>query len=277
MIEPLRQYGSGPVVQLRPFFCFYGGKWRAAPRYPFPRHDTIVEPFAGAAGYATRYPLHRVTLVERDPLIAALWRYLIAVDGDEVMRIPLLAHDQTVDDLHVCEEARHLVGFWLNKGSAQPKRTPSAWMRAGKHASSFWGREIRLRVAMQVRAIKHWKLIEGSYENAPRERATYFVDPPYDGDGKHYRYSEIDYPALGAWVRDLPGFVIACENDGATWLPFKPFLKIKANESRSGGKQSAEAIYVQEDRAPSPTRCLCGALIVSRSCDACAAPHPEAA
>jgi len=41
---------------LRPFWRYYGGKWRAAPRYPAPRHDLIIEPFAGAAGYAMRYP-----------------------------------------------------------------------------------------------------------------------------------------------------------------------------------------------------------------------------
>jgi hypothetical protein len=32
---------------LRPFWRYYGGKWRAAPRYPAPRYDTIIEPFAG--------------------------------------------------------------------------------------------------------------------------------------------------------------------------------------------------------------------------------------
>jgi hypothetical protein len=36
-------------VSLRPFWRYYGGKWRAAPRYPRPTHDTIIEPFAGAA------------------------------------------------------------------------------------------------------------------------------------------------------------------------------------------------------------------------------------
>ena len=38
-----------------PFFCFYGGKWRAAPHYPRPAFTSVVEPFASAAGYATRF------------------------------------------------------------------------------------------------------------------------------------------------------------------------------------------------------------------------------
>jgi hypothetical protein len=37
-------------VNLKPFFCFYGGKWRVAPHYPAPEHTMVVEPFAGASG-----------------------------------------------------------------------------------------------------------------------------------------------------------------------------------------------------------------------------------
>ena len=36
----------GAPSTIRPFFGFYGGKWRDAPKYyPVPEHDTIVEPF----------------------------------------------------------------------------------------------------------------------------------------------------------------------------------------------------------------------------------------
>jgi site-specific DNA-adenine methylase len=43
------------VSGLRPFFPYYGSKWRAARAYPPPLHRQIVEPFAGSAGYALRY------------------------------------------------------------------------------------------------------------------------------------------------------------------------------------------------------------------------------
>jgi len=36
---------------------------------------------------------------------------------------------------------------------------------------------------------------------------------------------------------------MVCEQDGANWLPFKPFLLAKANESVNGGKISAEALW----------------------------------
>ena len=63
---------------MRPFFTYYGGKYRAAPLYPSPTHANLVEPFAGSAGYALRYYDRQVLLVDADPVIAGLWRYLIS-------------------------------------------------------------------------------------------------------------------------------------------------------------------------------------------------------
>jgi hypothetical protein len=233
---------------MRPFWTYYGGKFREAPKYPKPRFGTIIEPFAGAAGYATRYHDLNVILVEKDPTVAALWRWLIAASYDQIESLPLLSDGQSVDDLDVCQEAKHLIGFWLNKGASRPCKIPSAWMRGGTHATSFWGPEIRRRIADQVGLISHWALIEGDYSSAPDIEATWFIDPPYQGAGKHYRHGAkgIDFPALGAWCQARRGQVVVCENDGADWLPFKPYLQSKANESRSGGKVSCEAIWTND-------------------------------
>lgn len=100
----------------KPFFTYFGGKYRAAPHYPKAVFDTIVEPFAGAAGYSLRYHRRRVILVDADPIIVGLWKYLIAVSPEDVRRLPLVGDDETVDNLDVCQEARWLIGFWLNKG-----------------------------------------------------------------------------------------------------------------------------------------------------------------
>lgn len=236
---------------MKPFFCYYGGKWRAAPKYPAPTYDTIVEPFAGAAGYSTRHFDRRVLLIEKDPVIVALWRYLISVSAAEVRSIPLLAHDQTVDDLHVpCQEAKSLVGFWLSKGSAQPKRSPSTWMKAGKHDTSFWGEAIRDRIASQVERIRHWQIVEGSYQEVDdadleSTEATWYVDPPYQRQGTYYRCSAkaIDFTHLGQWCRRLRGQVMVCEQEGADWLPFQPFITIKANESKHGKGTCSEVLW----------------------------------
>ena len=203
----------------------------------------MIEPFAGAAGYSVRYPLCDVVLIEADPVIAGLWRWLIAAPASEVLDLPLEVPD-TVGALGLAPGPAALIGFWLNKGTASPCQRPSAWMRQGLHSRSFWGAEIRSRIADQVYAIRHWTVIEGDFAEAPDEEATYFVDPPYVGAGVHYRKRFDRHAELGEWCRSRRGQVIACENVGATWLPFEPFKVIKATESRTGGKRSAEAIWL---------------------------------
>jgi site-specific DNA-adenine methylase len=236
-------------MSLRPFFSFYGGKWRVAKRYPAPRYDVIIEPFAGSAGYALRHHDRAVILIEEDPTIAALWSYLITADPARIRALPDLAPGQRVTDLRdLTDPEQTLIGFWLNRGTARPSQTPSAWMRGGTHDSSFWGAVIRERIASQVPAIRHWQIITGSYariDTVADLEATWFIDPPYAGQGKHYRFgsSGIDYARLGMWCRHRRGQVIVCEQQGAAWLPFQPFLTIKANESRHGKKRSHEVIW----------------------------------
>jgi len=235
-------------MSLRPFFTFYGGKWRAAPKYPAPRHDTIIEPFAGSAGYSLRYPERRVILVERDPVIAATWRYLLRVSPEEILALPDLEVGQTVDDLSAMLEVKWLVGWWCGKGTASPGKSLTAWGRDTRYRSQFWGQDVRERIASQVGRIRHWTLIEGDYANAPDMPATWFIDPPYQKAGKHYRYGSktLDFAALGAWCRTRRGQVTVCENVGADWLPFRHFLDIKASEAKHGGKVSREAIWMNE-------------------------------
>lgn len=236
---------------LRPFWCYYGGKWRAAPTYPKPLYPSIVEPFAGAAGYSLRYPDLAITLVERYPIIAEVWRYLIKVNAAEILRIPCVEH---VDDLPawVPQAARWLVGFNLNNASVRPCNQLSAGKRklrdTGLSKMQGWCLPIRARIAAQVERIRHWRIIEGEYTDSPRmrprSRATWFVDPPYaNGKGAHYVYGAVDHAAIGAWCRALPGQVIVCENAGATWLPFRPFATKKTAMT---GRISHEVIWTCE-------------------------------
>ena len=66
--------------QLRPFFGYYGGKWRdALKHYPEPDHETIVEPFAGSAGFSLRYAHRKIILCEIDP--EWTWEPVAWIDG----------------------------------------------------------------------------------------------------------------------------------------------------------------------------------------------------
>jgi hypothetical protein len=247
------QVSTREASNLRPFFGYYGGKWRDATKhYPRPEFTTIVEPFAGSAGYSLRYPHRTVLLCEADPIIADIWRYLIRVNPKEILSIPDVPHDGSIDDLHLCQEASWLVGFWLNRGTAGPRKRPSKWMRDGIRPGSFWGDRVRRTIASQVRHIRHWKIFNCDFSNSPvPTAATWFIDPPYQKAGSHYKFgsSEIDYSELGVWCRSRVGQVIACENAGATWLPFRPLATVKTTRAAQRSKE----VYWLSSFAEQPT------------------------
>lgn len=236
------------MADLRPFWRYYGGKWRAAPRYPKPLHDTIIEPFAGAAGYSLRYAHLQVVLVEKYPIIAEMWRYLIGVTPAEVRRVPLV---DAIGDLPawVADGAKHLVGFCMNSAATSPRKQLSSGcraLRAQGRTMEGWTEARRELVASQVENIHHWCVIEGDYTSAPDVKATWFIDPPYNNAaGAHYVHSKLAYGELATWCGSRQGQTIVCENEGADWLPFQPFETSKAGPNSKGSK---EAMFYRESR-----------------------------
>jgi len=209
--------------RLRPFFSFYGSKWTLAPYYAHPQHDRVIECFAGSAGYATLHNAKEVLLVDKDPVICQVWEYLIGVNESEMLAVPV--DFENVDDLKICPEAKLFLGFCINAAVSQPCKKPSKWMRMqielGK-SFGFWSETMRARVSRQLSSIRHWHVLNASYADIPEQRATYFVDPPYQEMGRHYRFNQIDFEHLGSWCQERArdGQVIACEAEGAKWLPF---------------------------------------------------------
>lgn len=219
---------------MKPLFPFYGSKWRDAKRYGAPRGDLVIEPFAGSAGYSTFYAPKRVMLFDVDPYIVGVWQYLIRATPAEILALPDLDVGQNVDTLKVPQEARWLIGYWLNRGSACPKKTKTAYSARTERQQLVWSQRARERIASEVEGIRHWTVKQGGYEDAPRDpAATYYVDPPYGDKGKYYRFKDVDLSRLGAWCQSLPGHVIACEQVGAQWLPFRPLASIKSTKGRS--------------------------------------------
>lgn len=234
---------------MRPFWRFYGGKWRVAPRYGVPLPGLpIVEPFAGAAGYSTRYGADRdVILVERDPVIAGIWRWLIAATPDDVLAIADVPEGGSVDDVDAPQEARDLLGFWMNNSTAAPSKRPSRWQREqSQDGPPFRWPEARARIAAQVPRLRGWTLIEGNYTAAPDVPATWFVDPPYSTPaGRYYVHGNagIHFAALGAWCQTRRGRAIVCEQMGAKWLPFEPFGEVKPATGKHRTGRNAEAVW----------------------------------
>lgn len=235
---------SSAAPLLRPFFSFFGSKWRLAPKYPPPRWDVIIEPFAGSAGYSLHYPERQVILIERDPQLADMWRWLLAADVEEIRALPLLKQGDSLRWLDVPEPARTLMGFWIHKGGAIPRHTVTA-----RGVEFDW----RERVARQLPRVRHWQVIEGDYTRAPDIAATWFIDPPYQGAGRlEYRYNakRLDFRQLGEWCRSRSGQTIVCENAGANWLPFEPFNRTKGQTINGRVIYSEEVIWLN-DRASS--------------------------
>lgn len=236
------------MSSLKPFFTYFGGKYRAAPRYPAPQHDTIIEPFAGAAGYSLRHPDKRIILNDLDPHVAGTWDYLINVSSSEIEALPVYDRTwETVDDLtHLPQEARWLIGWWMNKGTTQPSKSPSKWMRTAEDlGENYWGPGVRARIARQVEHIRHWEVTSEHFRDMEDHHGTWFIDPPYEVAGK-YRVRDVDFAELGDWCRARRGQVTVCENLGATWLPFESFLDIKGTSGRKRSGTSKEVIWTNE-------------------------------
>jgi len=230
---------------LRPFFSYFGSKYRLARQlYPAPTHDTIIEPFAGSACYSVVNNAPSVLLNDVDPIICAVWSFLIRSTPRCIMSLPLIEPGQDVANLGVCQEAQWFIGFWLNKATSSPNRKLSAW--ALKYPQQFWGEHKRQQIAKQVNAINHWQVSNKQFYQLENQTACWFIDPPYQVAGKNYRCGTkgIDYAQLGAWCASRTGQLIVCENEGADWLPFSGATVLR-NARNKGTKEVA---YVSDGK-----------------------------
>ena len=222
-------------------FYYYGRKHKIARHYPEARFPVLVEPFAGSAAYALfgNHWRKKVILIERDPQVAALWRWFIdqATEKDLLEFPDPEIGKRTEEFLHILHAAsKRAFDF---RGMTATSLLMANW-RANKP-----------RMVSCLSKIKHWTLIEGDYTCAPDVEATWFIDPPYQGEaGTGYRYGskQLDYQQLARWVAERKGEVIVCEGGGANWLPFEPLVDLVG----VAGKRSKEQMYHRSPHKPIP-------------------------
>ncbi len=229
------------INMLHPFFSYFGSKYRIAKNYPKPFCDTIIEPFAGSAGYSLLYPDKEVILYDNYEPVVMLWDYLIKVKKDEILALPLdknghaFCKEHPVSECNISLEAKILIGFWLTESQTSSSRYPLSKSRGGN-----WTAKKREMIANQLDYIRHWKVENKSYDEIDSQiECTWFVDPPYSQAGKRYRNNNINYQHLGNWCKEKQGQVIVCEQSGANWLEFHTFKKV----SNASNKKYEEVIW----------------------------------
>ena len=248
-------------TSLKPFFSYFGSKYRIAPRYPKPDYPEIIEPFAGGAGYACRYPHLKVSLYDTDPAVYGIWNFLINdADTKYIQSIPDEVNDVDKDLARFPDAVKYLVGFWLAKGSATPRKTigegwNKKWTAMGY--KWFWGPFVKQRIIDQLPSIRHWKIYNEDYSKAENRSATWYIDPPYAGNcGQSYKKKGLDYPKLATWCQSRKGQVIVCENQEATWLDFKPLVNAATitgqlkDGKRTRKGHSLECIWTNDSEKP---------------------------
>lgn len=202
-------------------FSYYGSKSKIAHWYPKPQYDDIFEVFAGSARYSLRYFDRNVTIIDKDPIIIGIWKWLQASSPADILCLP--DFPKNLDQYpHLSEVEQHFLGFCWAAGGQYPGK------RAGSFISNepaYWQRA-KKRVAESLYKIRHWHIQLGDYQDAPNTVATWFVDPPYQHGGHKYRFGtrQLDFTALRKWIESQKGQIIVCENNKADWMDFKPLV-----------------------------------------------------
>ena len=261
----------------RPYFRYYGSKYKGARHYGPPRRELVIEPFAGSACYSTYWDHPNVALYDLGDEVCAAWDWLISCSEDDIRRIPEVFH--TNDEFQAlplgprqivywfiifgeCERARHLpprylelvntgvaTGAW-GKWVAEARAKGKTGTDMELVSTNSWGPNLKDRLIRQKPLLKGWSITQGSYADIPMREAHWHVDPPYQGaPGRKYIHSDIDFSHLGDWCKALPGAVDVCENEGADWLPFRPLYTV-VSSGRNQGEAASRSVEVVWQKAP---------------------------
>ena len=208
-------------------FSYYGSKSKIVDYYPPPKHKRIIEPFAGSARYSLKYWEKDILLVDKYEIIVKLWKWLQQCSKTDILNLPNIEKGTDIRTIGLSEDERILIGFCINGGSVEPKNIATDNI---KRNFNSWNKD-KIRIAKNLHKIKHWEIKQCSYEEIENQTATWFIDPPYQNGGEHYKESatNIDFYKLGNWCKSRNGQIIVCENTKADWLNFKPMKKMQGS------------------------------------------------
>ncbi len=221
-------------------WSYYGAKTNIVHAYPKPVYDKIIEPFAGTARYALRYWEKDVLLVDKYEVIVKIWKWLQLCSEKDILGLPrFMKAGQTLDEFTFdCEEARLFMGFVIAKAGQSPRnKVPD---RTAVARPNHINQSLK-RIAKNLFKIRHWQIRHGSFQGIENEKATWFVDPPYQFGGHVYveGSKNICFKNLADWCKTRCGQVIVCETTKADWMDFKPMIAHKGSKK----SMQSEAIW----------------------------------
>ena len=200
-------------------------------KYPSPKNNIIIEPFAGMAGYSLYY-FYKAIIILNDlyPVISGIWNYLVNATPEQILNLPSLKKGDDIRDLDIPQVEKNLLGFMVSRGISSPNNIYTGWA-----ADSNEIERRKRKIIKILNNIRHFKITNRRYQDIPNTKveATWFIDPPYQNGGEHYVYNQIDYEELAEWCKSRNGQVIVCENSDANWLDFKPLFELQGQRKRT--------------------------------------------
>jgi hypothetical protein len=203
-------------------FSYYGSKSKIVDYYPPPKYCKIIEPFAGSARYSLKYFDRDILLVDKYNVIVEVWSYLINASEKDILALPKLKKKEDLRNFNLSDIEMKFMGFLVTGGVESPRFK----------VASFNGVDVERdlkRISKLLYKIRHWKIIQSSFDELENTEATWFIDPPYQFGGEHYKESnkKIDFNLLAKWCKCRNGQIIVCENTKANWLPFTPMKEMQ--------------------------------------------------
>jgi site-specific DNA-adenine methylase len=211
-------------------FSYYGSKSKVVHLYPKPKHDKIIEPFAGSARYSLKYFDRDVLLVDKYEVIVKIWKWLQKCTAGDIKQLPDLGYGDDIRKFTFdCDEARDLMRFMIGGGLAHPQWIVSPQGFGAGVASQ------KKKIINNLHKIKHWTIQCGDYRDIPNTPATWFIDPPYQFGGHKYVHNNKDfcYSHLAEWCTSRNGQIIVCENTKANWLLFYPMRSMNGANTKT--------------------------------------------
>ena len=222
-------------------FSYFGGKSRLVDLYRPPEYSYIIEPFCGSARYACKYGIDSAVWInDKYHVITDIWLWIQQASKQDVRNLPVLKVGENLQDFKQLSIAeRQLLGFSINPGSAAPRNIATA-RSVGANGQTH--RTILLKAALLqiVGKISHWKITNLDYRKVcTKQKATWFIDAPYQIRRANYAATVVDYGELRDWVLAKQGQIIVCEKDSANWLDFDPLT----TQSGQNGIIQTEVVY----------------------------------